>query len=203
MQQQFWQRIRFVRWLLFLAMAGAVLAVFVGLKVRSSKHILPALVAKAASNDGSLSLNNFEYRDVKEGTARWTVWAATATYFEDRKETVLDQVKTIFFLKNGGQVLLTGDTGVLHNDTQNMEISGNVKVSYGERYRLSTERLLYNRDKELIHTGLPILLEGEGIILKGQGMRLEIAKRTLSVLSHIETTLEGIVSFGGQRQGVS
>jgi hypothetical protein len=34
-------------------------------------------------------------------------------------------------------------------------------------------------------------------------MRLEIEKRTLSVLSHIETTLEGVVSFGGQRQGVS
>ena len=167
MQQQFWQRIRFVRWLLFLAMAGAVLAVFVGLKMRSSKNILPAVVTKAASIDGSISLNNFEYRDVKEGTARWTVWATTATYFEDRQETVLDQVKTLFFLKNGGQVLLTGDTGVLHNDTQNMEISGNVKVSYGERYRLSTDRLRYERDKELIHTGLPILLEGEGIILKG------------------------------------
>jgi hypothetical protein len=76
-------------------------------------------------------------------------------------------------------------------------------VSYEERYRLSTERLLYDRDKELIHTGLPILLEGEGIILKGQGMRLEIEKRTLSVLSNIETTLDGIVSFGKQQQGVS
>jgi LPS export ABC transporter protein LptC len=184
-------------------MAGAVVAVFVGLKVRSSKHILPAVVTKAASNEGSLSLNNFEYRDVKEGTARWTVWATTATYFEDKQETALDQVKALFFLINGGEVLLTGDRGVLHNDTQNMEISGNVKVSYGERYRLSTDRLLYNRDKELIHTGLPILLEGEGIILKGQGMRLEIKKRTLSVLNHIETTLEGIVSFGGQRPGVS
>ena len=186
-----------------MAMAGAVVAVFVGLKVRSSKHILPAVVTKAASNEGSLSLNNFEYRDVKEGTARWTVWATTATYFEDKQETALDQVKALFFLINGGEVLLTGDRGVLHNDTQNMEISGNVKVSYGERYRLSTDRLLYNRDKELIHTGLPILLEGEGIILKGQGMRLEIKKRTLSVLNHIETTLEGIVSFGGQRPGVS
>jgi hypothetical protein len=82
-----------------------------------------------------------------------------------------------------------------------MEISGNVKVSYGERYRLSTDRLLYNRDKELIHTGLPILLEGEGIILKGEGMRLEIEKRTLSVLNHIETTLEGIASFGGTTTG--
>jgi hypothetical protein len=68
---------------------------------------------------------------------------------------------------------------------------------------MSTERLLYDRDKELIHTGLPILLEGKGIILKGQGMRLELEKRTLSILSHIETTLEGIVSFGRQQQGVS
>ncbi len=203
MVQQFWQRIRVIRWLLFLAMAGAVIAIFVGLKVRSATESLPAIAAEVTSEDGNLTLNNFEYRDVKKGNARWTVWAKTATYFEDRKETELDQVKAVFFLKNGGQVELLGDKGVLHTDTNNMEISGNVGVTYGKDYKLTTDRLLYNREKELIYTDAPLVLEGQGLTTKGQGMRLEIAKKSVSILRHLGTKLEGITPFAKQKKRVT
>ena len=203
MVQQFWQRIRLIRWLLFLAMAGAVIAILVGLKVRSATVSLPAIAAELASKDGNLTLNNFEYRDVKRGHARWTLWAATATYFEDRKETVLDRVKAIFFLKNGGQVELLGERGLLHTDTNNMEISGNVGVSFGKGYKLTTDRLLYDRDKELIHTNAEFVLKGQGLTTKGQGMRLEIEKKSVTVLRHLGTQLEGISPFTGQKQKVS
>ena len=203
MEQQFWQRIRFVRWLLFLAMASVAIAVFVGLEARSVEKRLPDIAGEMISEDGNLTLNNFEYRDVKEGNARWTVWAATATYFEDRKETVLHQVKAVFYLKNDGQVLLIGDKGFLHTDTNNMEISGNVAVTYGEVYKLTTDRLLYDRNKELIHTEEELIVEGEGVTTKGKGMRLEIAKRSVRILQHLGTKLEGIRPFTGQKQKVS
>jgi len=203
MVQQFWQRIRVIRWLLFLAMAVAVIAIFVGLKVRSAGESLPAIAAEVTSKDGNLTLNNFEYRDVKKGNARWTVWADTATYFEDKKETVLDRVKAIFFLKNGGQVELLGERGILHTDTNNMEISGNVGVIFGKGYKLTTDRLLYNRDKELIHTNSEFVLKGQGLTTTGQGMRLEIEKKSVSVLRHLGTQLEGISPFSGQKQKVS
>lgn len=203
MVQQFWQRIRVIRWLLFLSMAVAVIGIFVGLKVRSAVDSLPAIAAEVTSKDGNLTLNNFEYRDVKKGNARWTVWADTATYFEDRKETVLDQVKAVFFLKNGGQVELLGERGVLHTDTNNMEVSGNVGVSFGTGYKLTTDRLLYDRDKELIHTTEEFVLKGQGLTTKGQGMRLEIEKKSVTVLRHLGTQLEGISPFTGQKQKVS
>ena len=203
MVQQFWQRIRLIRWLLFLAMAGAVTAIFLGLKVHSATESLPAVAAQLASDDGNLTLNNFEYRDVNRGQARWTVWAAKATYFEDRKESVLDQVRAVFFLKNGGQVELLGDKGVLHTDTNNMEISGNVSVTYGKDYKLTTGRLFYDRDKEMIYTDAQLVLEGQGFTTKGQGMRLEIAKKSVSILRHLGTELEGISPFAGKKQGVS
>jgi LPS export ABC transporter protein LptC len=203
MQQKFWQRIRIIRWFLFLAMVGTVLVLFVGLKLQSKERLVPAVVAKAVGGDGSLRLNNFEYRDVKEGNARWTVWATTARYFEDKQQTFLDQVRAVFFLKDGGQVELQGDVGTLYNESEKMEISGNVRVRYGEDYRLLTDSLVYERDKELIHTAAPVFVKGKGFILKGQGMRLEIGRRTLSIMSGIETTLEGILSFEGERQKVS
>lgn len=203
MVQQFWQRIRVIRWLLFLSMAVAVIGIFIGLKVRSAVDSLPAIAAEVTSKDGNLTLNNFEYRDVKKGNARWTVWADTATYFEDRKETVLDQVKAVFFLKNGGQVELLGERGVLHTDTNNMEVSGNVGVSFGTGYKLTTDRLLYDRGKELIHTSEEFVLKGQGLTTKGQGMRLEIEKKSVTVLRHLGTQLEGISPFTGQKQKVS
>ncbi len=203
MVKQFWQRIRFIRWLLFLAMAAAVIAILAGLKVRSANESLPAIAAELTSKDGNLTLNNFEYRDVKKGNARLTVWADTATYFEDRKETVLDQVKAIFFLKNGGQVELLGDRGVLHTDTNNMEISGNVGVTFGKDYKLTTDRLLYDRDKELIYTNAQLVLKGQGLTTKGQGMRLEIEKKSVSIFRHMGTKLEGVSPLTGQKQRVS
>jgi LPS export ABC transporter protein LptC len=183
--------------------AGAVIAVFVGLKVHSTKESLPTIVAEVTSEDGNLTLHNFEYRDVKKGNARWTVWADTATYFDDRKETVLDQVKAIFYLKNGGQVELLGERGVLHTDTNNMEISGNVGVTFGKDYKLTTDRLLYNRDEELIHTNGQLVLKGPGLTTKGQGMRLEIEKKSVSILRHMGTRLEGVSPFSGQKKRVS
>jgi LPS export ABC transporter protein LptC len=203
MVKQFWQRIRVIRWLLLLAMAAAVIAIFAGLKVRSATESLPAIAAQVTSEDGNLTLNNFEYRDVKKGNARWTVWADTATYFEDRKETVLDQVKAIFFLKNGGQVELLGERGVLHTDTNNMEISGNVGVTFGKDYKLTTDRLLYDREKELIYTNAQLVLKGPGLTTKGQGMRLQVEEKSVRILRHLGTKLEGISPLAEQGQRVS
>ena len=203
MVQQFWQRIRLIRWLLFLAMAGAVIAIFVGLKVRSASEALPAIAAELTSEDGNLTLKNFEYRDVKQGNSRWTVWADTATYFEERKETELDQVRAVFFLKKGGQVDLAGEKGVLHTDTNNMEIHGNVGVTFGKGYKLTTDRLFYDRDKKLIYTDAQVVLTGPRIITKGRGMRLEIDKKSVSILHHLETKLEGVSPFTRKKQTVS
>ncbi len=203
MVQQFWQRIRLIRWLLFLAMAGAVVAIFVGLKVRSATETLPAIAAELTSEDGNLTLKNFEYRDVKQGNSRWTVWADTATYFEERKETELDQVRAVFFLKNGGQVDLLGDNGILHTDTNNMEIRGNVGVTFGKGYKLTTDRLLYDRDKKLIYTDAQVVLTGPRITTKGRGMRLEIENKSVSILRHLETKLEGIKPFTRKKQTIS
>jgi LPS export ABC transporter protein LptC len=203
MVEQFWQRIRLIRWLLFLAMAGAVIAIFVGLKTRSASEALPAIAAELTSEDGNLTLKNFEYRDVKQGNSRWSVWADTATYFEERKETELDQVRAVFFLKKGGQVDLAGDKGVLHTDTNNMEIHGNVGVTFGKGYKLTTDRLFYDRDKKLIYTDAQVVLTGPQIITKGRGMRLEIDKKSVSILHHLETKLEGVSPFTRKKQTVS
>ena len=203
MQQKFWQRIRLIRWFICLVMVATVLALFAGFEMRSAQRLLPAILAKATSNDASVSLNSFDYCDVREGSARWILRAARAHYFHDKQETVLSQVNAIFYLRDGGKVELQGEQGIFHNDSNNMEISGHVYLRYGDDYTLITDRLFYDRDKELIHTAASVFLEGQGITLKGQGMRLEIATRTVRILKNIETTLQGVIAGGNKRQSIS
>jgi len=203
MQQKFWQRIRLIRWFLFLVMIATALALFAGFEMRSAERLLPAVIAKTTLSDANVSLNSFDYCDVREGNARWILRAAGARYFDDKQETVLSQVNAVFYLRDGGKVELQGDQGIFHNDSNNMEVSGHVRVRYGDDYTLVTDRLLYDRDKELIHTAAPVFLEGRGITLKGQGMRLEIATRTVRILKNIDTTLQGVIAGGNKRQSIS
>ncbi len=206
MQKRFWQRIRLVRWLICLAMVGTVLALFIGYKLRTVERILPAVIAKAAEatgDDAHVSLNNFDYCEVRQGNARWILRAATARYYEDKRQTALSQVNALFYLEDGGRVELQGDEGIFHNHNNNMEVRGNVRVRYGDGYTLVTDRLLYEQDKGLVHTEAVVIVAGKGITLKGRGMRLEIGTRKLSILSHIETRLQGIISLQGRPQTVS
>ena len=203
MQQKFWQRIRLIRWLIVLGMLGTVFALFAGAKLHSVNSLLPAVIAQATCDVAKISLNNFDYCDVREGNTRWMLRATGAQYFDDRQETVLSQVSAEFYLKDGGTIELKGDEGILHNDSNNMEVSGNVRVRYDSNYTLVTERLLYDREKELIHTAAEVFLKGQGITLKGEGMRLEIARRTMCILKNIETTLQGIIVGGKKRQSIS
>lgn len=203
MQQRFWQRIRFVRWLLLLVMVGTALALFAAFKLRPVESLLPAVIANTTCNDANVSLNNFDYCDVREGNARWILRAAKASYFSEKQETILSQVTAVFYLRDGGKVELQGDEGIFHNDNNNVEVSGNVRVSYGEDYVLVTDSLLYEREQELIHTAAPVFLSGQGITLKGQGMRLEIATRKVRILKDIETTLPGVIAGGKPRQSLS
>ena len=203
MQRRFWQRIRFIRWFLFLVMVGTALAIFAAFKLRPVERLLPAFIAKATCNDANVSLNNFDYCDVREGNARWILRAAKASYFRDKQETILNQVSAVFYLRDGGKVELQGDEGIFHNDNNNVEVNGNVRVSYGEDYVLLTDSLIYEREKELIHTAAVVFLSGQGITLKGQGLRLEIATRKVSILNNIETTLVGVNAGRKERLSVS
>ena len=203
MQQRFWQRIRFIRWFLFLVMVGTAFALFAAFKLRPVERLMPALIAKTTSNDANVSLNDFDYCDVREGNARWILRAAKANYFSDKQETILNQVTAVFYLRDGGKVELQGDEGIFHNDNNNVEVNGNVRVSYGEDYVLLTDSLLYEREQELIHTAAVVFLSGQGITLKGQGMRLEIANRKVSILKNIETTLVGVIAGRKKRLSIS
>ncbi|UCG13209.1 MAG: LPS export ABC transporter periplasmic protein LptC [Deltaproteobacteria bacterium] len=199
MQKPIWQRIRFIRWYLCLVLLAAVLAFLVGMREQRLERSQAAVTTQATCNDADVTLNDFNYCDVREGQSRCTVQATLACYFDDRQETVVRPVKAEFFLEDGSKVELWGDEGVLHNDSKNMELSGNVRLQSEDGYRVVTERLIYDRERGLFHTPAAVLVEGQGLVLRGLGMRLDMDGRTLSVLKHIETTLQGILSFDGQR----
>lgn len=198
MQQGLWQRIRFVRWTLCLAIIGSVLTLFVVVKLQLVQRPQALGSPEPTLDDANLTINNFDYRDVEEGQTRWTLHAESARYYRDKQETHLSQINAMFFPEEGGQVELQGDQGVFHNNSKDMEVKGNVLVTHSDGYRMATDRLLYQRQTELIHTPTPVSMEGQGVTVKGVGMRLELGKGKLTILKRTETTIQRAVLFKGQ-----
>jgi LPS export ABC transporter protein LptC len=180
-------------------MVGMVLALFVGTQLQEVERLQPTFMDESTGNSASVTLTDFDYRDVKEGRTRWALRAAEAQYFSDKQETILNQVNATFYLKDGREVRLQGDQGVFYNHTKNIEVRGNIRLSSAEGYSLKTDLLVYNRAQQLIYTDAPVRIEGEGLTLTGLGMKFEIDKRSLSILENIETELKGIMAF--RREG--
>jgi LPS export ABC transporter protein LptC len=179
-------------------MAVLVVVLLAGLSPDRSE--MPVSMA-LSGGDEDLALDNFEYRDVRDGQTRWTLTAARAEYFEGRRETVLNRVNAVFFLEDGGRVKLRGNEGILDNETSNMQISGNVHLNYQDTYRLLTDRLDYDRQRQLMHTPAPVLLEGSGLVLEGIGLHLEIERGRLSILEEVRTRVQGLcLSRGSGRE---
>ncbi|MFP3869323.1 MAG: LPS export ABC transporter periplasmic protein LptC [Syntrophobacteria bacterium] len=203
MEQRFWNRIPLIRWTLCLSMLAAVLVLFAGVKVPPGEDRRSSISFEASEEEGRLTLNNFDYCDVREGRARWTLNAAKARYFDDRQETVLSEIRAVIFLRDGREVELQARDGVFHNDSKNIEVSGNVRVNYGGMYLLVTDHLAYDHDRDVIYTSAPVSGHGQGITLKGQGMELKIHECTLSILEGVETKVQGLCLSEGSPRGTS
>lgn len=181
--------LRFIRWSIYLTMGCLLLALAVGLKVWSEKG--ERQPAAAVGDDANLSISNLDYSEVREGRICWSVRAEAARYYKDKKEALLDQVQAVFFLEDGGRVEVEGDEGLLHKESKDMELWGRVCVRYGDDYRLTTDRLFYDNQQELIHTPEPVALQGQGLTLEGRGMSIEVAAGRLRILDNIHTQLRG------------
>jgi LPS export ABC transporter protein LptC len=195
MQHQFWSRIR---WLVSAVMVCLVLVFLVALKFEPSGSNSPSPEAAKPTVDdkADLIINHMEYSDVKKGRTCYTVEADTARHYDQEQRTLLTKVNAVFFQKDGGKITLVADEGMIDHATKNMEARGHVHVNYHGTYEVTTDRLFYDEAESRISTPDPVLIVGRGLTLRGVGATMEVAERSMKVLSRVDTHLKG-VRLGG------
>ncbi len=175
-----------------LAIGGIVLAsLWVNLqerkKILSEKDKVPAITTEGVDQ----RLEKIHFVEEKHGKKIWELEAKTIYQYQEQNLLLLEDVKVVYYAKDGRSFTLTGDQGKVYQDSKDMELTGNVVVTSTDGYRLKTHSMSYKHSSKQARTPDPIEFEGEQIHLTGKGILIDMEEKTFKVLSGAKTQWKG------------
>lgn len=176
----------------FLLVGGIVLAsLWVNLQERKKMLEETAKVPKFSTEGADQRLEKIHFVEEKHGKKIWELEAKTIYQYQDQNILLLEDVKVVYYAKDGRSFTLTGDKGKVHQDSKDMELTGNVLLISTDGYRLKTQSMSYKHLSKQAKTPDPIDFEGEQIHLTGKGMLIDMEGKTFKVLSQAKTQWKG------------
>lgn len=124
------------------------------------------------------------------GRTEWELNARSADYFRERGVTRLDLPRVVFFAEGGRKIELNGDEGEVFNATNDLNISGKVKIVSSDGYTFLSDNLKYLSDKKVVTTDSPVTLRGNGIYIEGVGMLAEIERDRIFIKKRVKAVLK-------------
>jgi len=156
---------------------GTIAAVYVGYRRVSTA---PELLLSSIKEGADLSLGKIRQTATRDGKKEWSLEAGSAHYIENDKKAVLKDLFITYFLKDGREVYLEADEGILQTDTNDIEFSGNVVVRNDE-YQLRTNRLNYANGPRVIFTDDPVQITGEEVELSANTLKYDLNKDQINL----------------------
>ncbi|MBS3919767.1 MAG: LPS export ABC transporter periplasmic protein LptC [Deltaproteobacteria bacterium] len=175
-----------------LLIGGVVLvSLWVNLQERQKTLEETEKVPNISTEGADQRLEKIHFVEEKHGKKIWELEAKTIHQFQDQNILLLEDVKVIYYAKDGRSFTLTGDKGKVHQDSKDMELIGNVVLTSTDGYRLKTQTMSYKHLSKQARTPDPVEFEGEQIRLTGKGMLIDMEAKTFKVLSQGKTQWKG------------
>ena len=137
----------------------------------------PAKLIEAIPEGTNIVLGEVRHTAVREGRKEWVLEAASANYSETSRDAVFNDVRVTFFLDNGDVVNLKGQTGTINTSSNDMQVSGNVRVEMDE-YTLETEIIEYHHQTRHMDSRAPVHIVGRDFELRADAMQVDLASET-------------------------
>ncbi len=172
---------------------GGIVLISLWINLQERKKVLEeAEKGPSVSTEGAdQRLEKIHFVEEKQGKKIWELEAKTIYQYQEENLLLLEEVKVIYYARDGRSFTLTGDRGKVYQDSKNMELTGNVLLTSTDGYRLKTQSLSYNHSTKQARTPDPIEFEGEEIRLTGKGMLIDMEEKTFKVLSQAKTEWRG------------
>ena len=133
----------------------------------------PEELLSSIPGNANLTIGEIHQTATRDGIKEWVMHAASAQYFESKKQVMLEELNITFFLKDQQKVFMTAAQGILYSDSKNMEVAGDVVVKNANS-RLITEQLLYNHQNRLLLTRTPVEIIGESYKIVADSMSMDL-----------------------------
>jgi LPS export ABC transporter protein LptC len=153
-------------------------------------EMIIAEVKKEAAENPDITLDNIHYVETKGTRKEWELRAKSGRHFRENDYTTLDDLAVTFFAEGGRTITLRGGKGSMKGRKE-IEVWENVVITSSDGYRVVTNSLHYDAQRQQIFNEDPVLLEGKGVRVKGVGIVVDLRTKKLSILRKVETVIQG------------
>ena len=175
--------------MLSILLIGGVVLVSLWVNLQERKKMLEEAekVPNISTDGADHRLEKIRFVEEKHGKKTWELEAKAIYQYQGQNILLLEDVKVIYYAKDGRSFTLSGDKGKVHQDSKDMELVGNVLLTSTDGYRLKTQSMSYQHLSKQVRTPDPVEFEGEQIHLTGKGMLVDMEAKTFKVLSQAKT----------------
>ena len=145
---------------------------------------------KIIPDNVDLQIKNFHFTEVGDADWKWEINADTAKYLKKQNIAHFDRIRINILRADGEKIVITGKKGLLHTDTKDMTIEGEVRVALGEDGLVETDHLEYLNEEKKIRTNDPVVFTNSRLRIKGMGMTFDIPEKKITLLQNVRATYE-------------
>jgi LPS export ABC transporter protein LptC len=146
-------------------------------------------VQQAGPADAEMKLTDMEFTEMQEGKRFWTLRASEAKYFQDQQQTLLQTVRMTFYTEEGEEIHVQSREGVLHTETKDVELRGNVRAELPHEYVATMETANYNHTNGIVESDDPVHVSGPGLELDGNRWTYKMADHVAKVSGKVTVSL--------------
>jgi len=155
---------------ILISVIALTVVVYRHLQQKDPKEILAMLPENI-----ELALEDLHYTQNENGHRRWTLDADHAEYLKGGNVAKLETVKLLFYEQGElGDVHLRADRGTLEQDSQQVDLVGNVVVTTDRGDRLLTDSLHFDDQQQRITTDDPVKMVSKQATLTGVGLQIDV-----------------------------
>jgi LPS export ABC transporter protein LptC len=141
-------------------------AVFIGFRMTAGKKGAPIAVMPQGVQ---MALGAINHTATQDGKTRWQLKAKAGQLQRNGSLLQLKEINLVIFLDNGQPITVEASQGALDTAANDIEVSGDVVVS-NQDYTLTTSKLRYAHQRQLISTDVPVQLTDHGSRLQADAM---------------------------------
>lgn len=149
----------------------------------------PAKLIEAIPEGTNIVLGEVRHTAVREGKKEWVLEATSVNYSESSRDAVFNDVQVTFFMNDGNVVSLKGQKGIINTGSNDMQVSGNVRVEM-DTYTLETEIIDYNHQTRHIASQTPVHIRGRDFELRANAMQVDLTTETALFTGAVEGKID-------------
>lgn len=148
----------------------------------------PVKLITSIQKNASLAIGNIHQVSTRDGVKEWILDARSAHVIDETKQLMLEDVTVVYFVKNGREVRLTASRGVLKTETKDIEVTGQVLLTYSD-YILETEKMNYDHGNRILFSSTPVKIIGNDINLAADSMKYDLTANQTRFQQNVEVLL--------------